>query len=155
MPLEVAKGEIAFEDVSFTYDEGKKALQHIHFTVKPGQKVALVGLNGSGKSTLLKILSRVTAPTTGSIKFGGRVASLLEVGTGFNGEMTGRENIYLNGAILGMTKKEITQLSYEIIGLIAAHSTDEEKVTGKATSFPRRELAREQALRLWETFDKK
>ncbi|HLF51210.1 MAG TPA: ABC transporter ATP-binding protein [Flavobacterium sp.] len=84
------------------------ALQDINFEVQRGEVLGIIGKNGAGKSTLLKILSRVTAPTTGSIKFGGRVASLLEVGTGFNGEMTGRENIFLNGAILGMTKKEIT-----------------------------------------------
>jgi lipopolysaccharide transport system ATP-binding protein len=91
------------------------ALQDINFEVERGEILGIIGKNGAGKSTLLKILSRVTAPTTGSIKFGGRVASLLEVGTGFNGEMTGRENIYLNGAILGMTKKEITSKLYEII----------------------------------------
>jgi lipopolysaccharide transport system ATP-binding protein len=91
------------------------ALQDINFEVERGEVVGIIGKNGAGKSTLLKILSRVTAPTTGSIKFGGRVASLLEVGTGFNGEMTGRENIYLNGAILGMTKKEITAKLDEII----------------------------------------
>lgn len=91
------------------------ALQDINFEVERGEILGIIGKNGAGKSTLLKILSRVTAPTTGSIKFGGRVASLLEVGTGFNGEMTGRENIYLNGAILGMTKKEITAKLDEII----------------------------------------
>lgn len=91
------------------------ALQDINFEVERGEILGIIGKNGAGKSTLLKILSRVTAPTTGSIKFGGRVASLLEVGTGFNGEMTGRENIYLNGAILGMTKKEITSKIDEII----------------------------------------
>jgi len=91
------------------------ALQDINFEVQRGEILGIIGKNGAGKSTLLKILSRVTAPTTGSIKFGGRVASLLEVGTGFNGEMTGRENIYLNGAILGMTKKEITSKIDEII----------------------------------------
>ena len=84
------------------------ALQDINFKVERGEILGIIGRNGAGKSTLLKILSRVTSPTTGSVKFGGRVASLLEVGTGFNGDMTGRENIYLNGAILGMTKKEIT-----------------------------------------------
>ncbi|TRX35087.1 ABC transporter ATP-binding protein [Flavobacterium restrictum] len=92
------------------------ALQDINFEVERGEVLGIIGKNGAGKSTLLKILSRVTAPTTGSIKFGGRVASLLEVGTGFNGEMTGRENIYLNGAILGMTKKEISSKIDEIIG---------------------------------------
>jgi lipopolysaccharide transport system ATP-binding protein len=91
------------------------ALQDINFEVERGEVLGIIGKNGAGKSTLLKILSRVTAPTTGKIKFGGRVASLLEVGTGFNGEMTGRENIFLNGAILGMTKKEITDKLDEII----------------------------------------
>ncbi|RTZ02913.1 ATP-binding cassette domain-containing protein [Flavobacterium sp. RSP49] len=91
------------------------ALQDINFEVERGEILGIIGKNGAGKSTLLKILSRVTAPTTGSIKFGGRMASLLEVGTGFNGEMTGRENIYLNGAILGMTKKEIKSKIDEII----------------------------------------
>ncbi|TDE04573.1 ABC transporter ATP-binding protein [Flavobacterium hiemivividum] len=91
------------------------ALKDINFEVQRGEVLGIIGKNGAGKSTLLKILSRVTAPTTGSIKFGGRVASLLEVGTGFNGEMTGRENIYFNGAILGMTKKEITSKIDEII----------------------------------------
>ena len=91
------------------------ALKDINFEVKRGEVLGIIGKNGAGKSTLLKILSRVTAPTMGEIKFGGRVASLLEVGTGFNGEMTGRENIYLNGAILGMTKTEITSKLDEII----------------------------------------
>ena len=91
------------------------ALQDINFEVERGEILGIIGKNGAGKSTLLKILSRVTATTTGSIKLVGRVASLLEVGTGFNGEMTGRENIYLNGAILGLTKKEITSKLDEII----------------------------------------
>lgn len=91
------------------------ALQDINFEVKKGEVLGIIGKNGAGKSTLLKILSRVTNPTTGSIKTKGRIASLLEVGTGFNGEMTGRENIFLNGAILGMTKKEITGKLDEII----------------------------------------
>ncbi|MFC6098049.1 ABC transporter ATP-binding protein [Flavobacterium qiangtangense] len=91
------------------------ALQDINFDVYKGEVLGIIGKNGAGKSTLLKILSRVTAPTTGSIKTRGRIASLLEVGTGFNGEMTGRENIFLNGAILGMTKKEIQSKIAEII----------------------------------------
>ncbi|RKR10931.1 lipopolysaccharide transport system ATP-binding protein [Flavobacterium sp. 90] len=91
------------------------ALQDINFEVERGEVLGIIGKNGAGKSTLLKILSKVTAPTTGSIKSRGRIASLLEVGTGFHGEMTGRENIFLNGAILGMTKKEITSKLEEII----------------------------------------
>jgi len=91
------------------------ALQNINFEVERGEVLGIIGKNGAGKSTLLKILSKVTAPTIGSIKSRGRIASLLEVGTGFHGEMTGRENIFLNGAILGMTKKEIASKIDEII----------------------------------------
>lgn len=91
------------------------ALQDINFEVQQGEVLGIIGKNGAGKSTLLKILSRVTSPTTGEIKSKGRIASLLEVGTGFHPEMTGRENIYLNGAILGMTKGEIKQKEVDII----------------------------------------
>jgi lipopolysaccharide transport system ATP-binding protein len=91
------------------------SLKDINFQIEQGDAVGIIGKNGAGKSTLLKILSKVTKPTTGSIKVNGRIASLLEVGTGFNPEMTGRENIYLNGAILGMRKTEITRKLDEII----------------------------------------
>jgi lipopolysaccharide transport system ATP-binding protein len=91
------------------------ALQDINFDVKQGEVLGIIGRNGAGKSTLLKILSRTTAPTTGSIKIKGRVASLLEVGTGFHPELSGRENIFLNGAILGMTRQEIKRKFDEIV----------------------------------------
>lgn len=91
------------------------ALQDINLDIKQGERVAIIGRNGAGKSTLLKILSRITAPTSGKIKIKGRVTSLLEVGTGFHGELTGRENIYLNGAILGMRRFEIARKLDEII----------------------------------------
>ena len=91
------------------------ALQDINFEVQQGEVLGVIGKNGAGKSTLLKILSKVTAPTTGSIKAKGRIASLLEVGTGFHPELTGRENIYLNGTILGMTKREVNAKLDEIV----------------------------------------
>ena len=91
------------------------ALKDINFEVQQGDVLGIIGKNGAGKSTLLKILSKVTAPTTGTIKAAGRIASLLEVGTGFHPEMTGRENIYMNGAIMGMTKAEITRKLDEIV----------------------------------------
>ena len=91
------------------------ALRDVNFDVKQGEVLGIIGRNGAGKSTLLKILSRTTAPSTGQIKIKGRVASLLEVGTGFHPELTGRENIFLNGAILGMTKQEITRKFDEIV----------------------------------------
>jgi len=91
------------------------ALKDINFEVQQGDVLGIIGKNGAGKSTLLKILSKVTAPTTGTIKAAGRIASLLEVGTGFHPEMTGRENIYMNGAIMGMTKAEITRRFDEIV----------------------------------------
>ncbi len=91
------------------------ALNGVSFTVNKGETIGVIGSNGAGKSTLLKLITRVTAPTEGEIVLRGRIASMLEVGTGFNGEMTGRENIYMNGAILGMTKAEIDSKLDDII----------------------------------------
>src|SRR3569832_2323849 len=91
------------------------ALQDVSFQVKRGEILGIIGRNGAGKSTLLKILSRITQPTRGRVVLGGRVASLLEVGTGFHRELTGRENIFLNGAILGMRQREIKRKFDEIV----------------------------------------
>ena len=91
----------------YAKNEKFMALDGVSFNVKKGETVGLIGGNGAGKSTLLKLLSRVTAPTDGEIRVKGRISSMLEVGTGFHGELTGRENIYLNGSILGMKKKEV------------------------------------------------
>lgn len=91
------------------------ALNGINLEIKKGDTIGIIGGNGAGKSTLLKILSRVTAPTEGIVKINGRISSMLEVGTGFHGELTGRENVYLNGAILGMTKAEVDEKIEDII----------------------------------------
>ena len=118
----VQKKEDPYLTIGETNDRGTKgesqfvwALRDIDFKVEQGDVVGIIGKNGAGKSTLLKLLSKITAPTTGDIRARGRIASLLEVGTGMHPEMTGRENIYLNGAILGMTKSEITRKLDEII----------------------------------------
>jgi lipopolysaccharide transport system ATP-binding protein len=102
------------QKVSFK-NEDFWALRDLNFNIKQGKAFGIIGKNGAGKSTLLKLLSRVTTPTTGQIKVKGRIASLLEVGTGFHPELTGRENIFLNGAILGMTKREIKSKLDEIV----------------------------------------
>src|SRR6059036_1040344 len=96
-------------------DDEVWALLGVSFEVKQGEILGIIGRNGAGKSTLLKILSRVTSPTKGEVRIKGRIASLLEVGTGFHPELTGRENIFLNGAILGMTKTEIRSKLDEIV----------------------------------------
>ena len=119
-------GQLNDRTQSSTNDQGQKtkdgaapdyvwALRDINLEVQQGEILGIIGRNGAGKSTLLKLLSRVTAPTTGSIKTKGRIASLLEVGTGFHPELTGRENIYINGAILGMKRHEITRQLAEIV----------------------------------------
>lgn len=107
--------KIGQEDHGNRVGEEIWALKDVSFQVEQGEVLGIIGRNGAGKSTLLKILSRVTAPTSGSVKVKGRIASLLEVGTGFHPELTGRENIYLNGAILGMTKAEVNRRFDEIV----------------------------------------
>ena len=102
-------------DAGISGGEPFMALDGVSFEVEHGERVGIIGRNGAGKSTLLKLISRITAPTRGDIWIDGRVASMLEVGTGFNGELTGRENIYMNGAILGMKKKEIDAKIGDII----------------------------------------
>jgi len=106
---------IGQEDTFNRRDESILALDNVSFTVPQGEALGIIGKNGAGKSTLLKILSRVTAPTSGTVKVRGRIGSLLEVGTGFHPELTGRENVFLNGAILGMRKDEVDQKFDEIV----------------------------------------
>lgn len=120
--MNVLRKEDPYLKIGETNDRSQKghsdyvwALKDINFSVEQGDVVGIIGKNGAGKSTLLKLLSRVTTPTTGRITVHGRIASLLEVGTGFHPEMTGRENIYINGAIMGMTKTEISRKLDEIV----------------------------------------
>ncbi len=104
-----------FSDIDSNPDNILQALNDVSFEVKSGEKVGIIGRNGAGKSTLLKVLSKITPPSRGTVTIRGRVSSLLEVGTGFHPELTGRENIYLNGTILGMSKKEVDQKYDEIV----------------------------------------
>lgn len=106
---------LRIDQTAYKYNEKFMALNGINLEIKKGEAVGLIGGNGAGKSTLLKLLSRVTAPTEGEICIKGKISSMLEVGTGFHGELTGRENIYLNGAILGMSKAEVNRKIEDII----------------------------------------
>lgn len=107
--------EICTEEKNRLHGDLFYALDNISFDIRQGERVGIIGRNGAGKSTILKIISRITAPTEGRVRIKGRIASLLEVGTGFHPELTGRENVFLNGAILGMTREEITQKFNEIV----------------------------------------
>src|SRR3990167_8335306 len=109
MPFRLFNGQKKTEKEKFL------ALDGVNFEIQKGEAIGLIGANGSGKSTLLKILSQITAPTTGEIILRGNVASLLEIGTGFDPELTGRENVFLNGAILGMTNQEIKRKFPKIV----------------------------------------
>lgn len=117
--LKVGLGKVRSGDSSEDYIW---ALRDINFEVRKGEVLGIIGKNGAGKSTLLKILSKITAPTTGTINGVGRIASLLEVGTGFHPEMTGRENVFMNGAIMGMSKREIKRKFDEIVSFAGVES---------------------------------
>src|SRR3990167_6919793 len=107
--------QLPFKQNKKTHKEEFWALKDISFKIMPGEVIGIIGKNGAGKSTLLKILSRITPPTKGEVILRGKLASLLNVGTGFHPELTGRENIYLNGVILGMKGKDIKKIIEEII----------------------------------------
>ncbi len=113
--LSAGLGERSVSERAPESDSALWALKDVSFEIKRGEVIGVIGRNGSGKSTLLKILSRITEPTTGQAMIHGRVGSLLEVGTGFHSELTGRENIYLNGAIMGMKKAETDSKFDEIV----------------------------------------